>query len=341
METKSNSEKFDVSKISHELILDYSPQYLSKGSEHLVYEIPENDTIVVKVSLDVLKKILDYNREYNFDPQTLQKKLEPFISEYIQNEIKRFEQLKEYFGEEHVLLQQKFPLEIPITQEIVNEMFPENPPVVEKTTLAVVTLQEKVDLQSQEYVSPTSKYAEFKDDISLVEYHSLNQSYFLCTAKNDADSLELFYTLQSNPHLQEVFSIIKINPDLSNELKLFVEKAIHYTNETQETLDLAGELNVVIVKQNGEWKFKLLDALYPKPQPIIPNALKGFSDLVKKNTIEKAQRSDVLNTVNYIRTINGLAHILGIEKRIDIIPEEMKDLIDFERLLRALHSEKN
>ena len=42
-----------------------------------------------------------------------------------------------------------------------------------------------------------------------------------------------------------------------------MEKAVQYTNDTDQILDLAGSKNVVFLPKEGGWEYLLVDAVYP------------------------------------------------------------------------------
>ncbi len=50
--------------------------------------------------------------------------------------------------------------------------------------------------------------------------------------------------------------------------------------------------------------------------------------------IDGGERNILMNTFNYVRTINGLAEQLGLEERINIVPEGMRrEVIDFFKVI--------
>jgi len=122
---------------------------------------------------------------------------------------------------------------------------------------------------------------------------------------------------------------------LKESLKDFVEKCICYTEETGEFLDLAGSNNVIFTKKDHKWSYRLLDALYPIGR-LVKKAKSAFLKISVGNELTKEDKNYLLNTLNYVRLINGLADLLGIHKRINIVPEVMVgDKIDLLEILRT------
>ena len=53
------------------------------------------------------------------------------------------------------------------------------------------------------------------------------------------------------------------------------------------------------------------------------------------NEIDNYEKNVLLNVFNFVRTVNGLAEQIGIQKRITIVPEGMPQLpIDFLKLIQ-------
>ena len=47
--------------VAHALVSKHNPQYLRRGSEHVVYEVPAHPEIVVKASMESIKVTLQDN----------------------------------------------------------------------------------------------------------------------------------------------------------------------------------------------------------------------------------------------------------------------------------------
>ena len=53
----------------------------------------------------------------------------------------------------------------------------------------------------------------------------------------------------------------------------------------------------------------------------------------------RVEKSMVLNTVNFVRAMNGLARWLGVDQAISIVSEEAKGKVDYLTLLRSALSD--
>ena len=94
--------KYEFDQIEHELISKYQPKFLAKGGEHIIYEIPEHPDIVVKAETGLLEKIIEWNAEHGLPIDSLPEEFKPRIHEYLKQEATRHQELKKYFGADHV-----------------------------------------------------------------------------------------------------------------------------------------------------------------------------------------------------------------------------------------------
>lgn len=322
---------YEVKEMESPVIEHYQPQYLAQGGEHIVYQIPDHPNVVAKVLADSVRTVIGTNAERGLPADTLTDELRESGAEYIKKESDRFSKLKDVFGKEHVLNQKKSIAKLPINEKILEELFHGNPPAHPEEVYGIVVVQEAAqEFRDKNRLTVVSGYAE-KSDINPELYHSVNAKLLL----GEDVSKEEFLELQSNNHLVKLLEKSESDDSLKKAIKDFVVHAIEYTEKTGETLDLAGSDNVIFFDKDGTWNYKLVDALYPQRSDMIERTKNAIEQIQMMGITEPQNTNILMNSLNYIRTINGLAGLLGVEKRIKIIPEDddIKDL-DFLSLIK-------
>ena len=107
-----------------------------------------------------------------------------------------------------------------------------------------------------------------------------------------------------------------------------------YTQKTEEIFDLAGQDNIVFSKKGETWIYTLVDTLYPGEKMIGKTKI-ILLKLSMGNEIDSYERNVLLNVFNFVRTVNGLAEQMDIQKRISIVPEGMTQLpINFLKVIQ-------
>jgi hypothetical protein len=130
-----------------------------------------------------------------------------------------------------------------------------------------------------------------------------------------------FLHVQSNDMLDALVERAKEDPALAESLKEVVERAITYTRETGEILDIIGQDNILFAQIDGKWTYRIIDGLYPRNPKMIDDAQAAILKLSRGAGVDEVEQNILMNTFNYIRTINGLAEQLHIKDRIIIAPE--------------------
>ncbi len=341
---------FDASDIEHKRIGRFQPQFLGIGGEHVVYGLPDYPDYVVKVEGGTLLKFLAL--ETNGVKPTNQEIFERLISEQ-----ERIRELRLYFGEEHTLAQSKHFLKIPVNQRILTELEKRynrnriNSSDLERFTgdevQTVVSIQERCPgLNDPNKLSLHAGYAEkLKESNSpefRIPYDRLTRTTIV-DLNEEEGPVEPTDLMVVHPEGSEILIKAETDSRLQIALRDFVQRAINYTNNTAETLDLAGIDNVIFYQNTqGDWDYKLIDALYPSPPPEegrIDEARDIITNVVSSgpNSIAKPYTNILMNALNYTRFINGLASVLEIRDRIDIKPRTDHEL-DPEDLKRAIKS---
>lgn len=326
---------YELDKVEHELVSKYQPKFLAKGGEHIVYEVPGHPDIVVKVSTGLLKRVIDWNAEHGQPIDSLPAEIEPRAREYLKEEAARYQQLKKYFGADHVPSQKEFLVKIPVTENILNALYEGNPPATTNEAWSVVMVQKRVEaLSDPERLAIVAGYAE-NSEVSEDLYRHATEHFVL--GKNPEEKMEKdkFLEIQSHNDLKALLEKSEGDENLRESLKELIEKIITYTEETGEIFDLAGQDNIVLSQKDGKWTYSLIDTRYPGESKMVEKAKIALLKLSVGNEIYEHEKNVLLNIFNFVRTVNGLAEQMGAQKRINIIPEGMtQEQLDFLKIIR-------
>jgi len=344
---------FSLDKVEHEAVDKYHPQVLDKGGEHVVYTVEGHRDVVVKVATGPLKDTLDkifykkyqktHHKERAVSRQDFQETIfdeKDIMKKDIASGVKRYERMREWFGKEHVLPQRRVIAEVPLTKEIIDELYENKSPGFIDKVKAIITVQKYTkEVNDPEHLAIVSGYAEQGGVPEKMYSKATQHLIFGKTPEQKIDQKELL-KVQSTLDLKKLFSALEKNEEIKKALKEFVIKAIAYSQETGEILDIAGHDNIIFYKKDhdkkeGAWTHLLIDAIYPGSPDIIDKSKEVLSAISSGQTIGVNEKIILLNSFNYIRTINGLAEQLGVEERIQIAPEGMKEEhIDFLKIIK-------
>ena len=330
-----NSDIYEVNSLEHELISKYQPKFLAKGGEHIVYEAPEHPNVVVKVATELVKKIIDWNVEHNQPIDSLSPEVKFYAQEDLKQELKRYKQLKKYFGREHVLLQRKFLVKVPITEKILNAMYDGKAPITGNEVWAIMMIQKRAEeLNDPKHETLVAGYSEM-EDVSPAQYNEVTEHLVFGKDHDQKMEREQLLAVQSNEYLESLVKRSENETGLQEALKDMIERAIAYTEETGEALDLAGTDNVAFFQKVGMWTYRLVDALYPDEKNMVNKTKIALLKLSTGASIDKGEENILMNMLNYVRTINGLAEQFGVVGRINVVPEGMKlGTLDFSKIIR-------
>ena len=154
-------------------------------------------------------------------------------------------------------------------------------------------------------------------------------------------AIDEWYTHQCDPSFRELIGKMQHDPLLKDLLYSFTENAIEYANEEGEILDGIGRHNLIVVQDNDDWNIHMLDPLMPRPMML--DCTRVMLEQYAKNQPPVIRDLAVhANTFNFVRTINGLAMLLGIPDRIRLMPEALRGKRtwkDFDPLLKEMAME--
>lgn len=320
-----------------ELIQKYQPRFLARGGDHLVYEVEDHPDIVLKASTYRIKDILSTNLD-----EAAERELEQEV--YEENE--RVRLLRLFFGADHTIPERRYLMKVPITMDLLEAVFendwkgrkPPEAPLDEVWTVVIV--QRKV-----EEISDTNhlslNFGNFVEErqppISADKYKKLNDTFVLGRSSSETDGIPSALEGQDGStrhNLDNVIEKAKNDPELKKKLEEFVRATIDYAQETGNILALAGEDNVILFQKDGQWNYLLVDAIPVHSEPVFALSKKTLEKVMANEPIDNHERNLLMKTLNFVRTVNGLAEFLGIDDRLDIIPERHADAdIDFQKIL--------
>jgi hypothetical protein len=321
---KITPEEFEFEGVENDLAKKYQPKFIDQGGEHIVYEIPDHPDVVIKVAKESLKSVIDFNIEHGQPVDSLPKEIQIRAREYLKKEAERYQQLKKYFGSDHVLAQKKVLLKVPVTESILTHVYEGKAPATNGEAWSITMIQERAhELSDPEHLTLVAGYAEQ----GKIEAEAYNQATeHLVFSKDPGTRLDEndFLAIQSNADLKLLLKEAENDNELMGALREVIEKTIVYTEETGEILDLIGENNLTFSRKDEKWTYRLIDALYPRESKMIEKTKAILLKLSAGIEIEDDEQNILMNALNFVRTINGLAEQLSIQKRINIVPEGMK-----------------
>lgn len=337
-------ESYTVAPGEHPLYEKYQPKFLKSGGQHLVYTIPDHPKIVFKVRYDVLEKYLpQYRVAEPSDRSAIEKRL--FAHTDLEKE--KLTRMEKYFGKEHMVRERLNVMKLPFSESLLRDILQEKAFAVENETIefpVLTRIQEKLEIDPSRVLDICAGYAEKnipEDEESKRSYREGSERWVLNGSSGGFFDVRLFEKSQRSPSLNRLIPHALSRPELRAALEDFLKKAIAYGMETGEILDLAGSNNVIVAEENGTVKYTIVDGVYPGNDR---RALKrGYEALLKggvqKEDLDPDEMAILSDTLNYVRSINGMAEALGLEERIRFSNDGgEKKPVDWERLRELLAS---
>ncbi len=309
----------------------YKPKLIGKGGEHLVFSLEGKPDLVAKVNTRSIERFYP-TTIHNADP------LHGYHNRwkaYLDDHRERRMALREAFGAEHVLTQKVFLAKVPFVMEMkfaLNQLAEQNGGIAPKQVWAIVNLQKKSELIGQSGVeSVAAGYAERQDDVDDKFYTEVTEKLL-----NGEGVPEHLFRLIQGTRMTGLLDAMKSDADIQKTVKEFAEGAIRFTQHPPHAcIDLAGEGNVVIGKKRGKVDFEIVDPFAGKlTLEQVQNAWRRFA---AHQPFQGWDRNVLLNGINYLRAINGLAALSGSAARLPLLPEGVQlNRLEGRRLLQEL-----
>ena len=307
------------------LIGHYKPEFLGEGAEHAVFEIAGHPNIVAKIRTGEGAQIIRYNHENAMPPDMLDEKVKKDIERIMKEDEGRFLLLKEYFPDSF-LNERQTVMQIPMTNELAKTLFGQTIPAFERldsyTIPMRVRFQERIPqgAQKPEATDLKFRYLE-RRPISAGMYERLSG-----VLDGKITGEEYFSSYEEG---EKMIKTLRENDGAKKALRDFVKRAIEYSEDTGEALDLAGQHNVILFDDKGTWRVILPDGMYPQ-KDLWSDAREVAEAYTTHHDLNSHDANVLMNGMNYARTINALADVVGIKERLFIsrgtIPGTAMDL---------------
>jgi len=328
-------ERFTLDAVEHDLVTRYQPKFIAKGGEHIVYDIPEHQGVVVKVATEALRGILEWNMTHGLPADSLEEEVKSAVQDFLKREGVYHQQLKQYFGAEHVPGQKEALIKIPVTQDILKVVCREGVIPEINEAWSVITIQKRVEAMNDPHrFSLVTGYAE-KEGVRADVYKKITDRLVFEQGTEEKLDKEEFLSVQSPDSLRALLSASETDENVHKLLRELIEKIIIYTEDTGEILDLAGQDNVIVYQKEDKISYSLVDARYPGDNRVMDKTVAILIKLSLGTEIDEHEKNLLLNGLNFVRTVNGLAELLGIDKKIHVVPQSVKvSSVDFLEMLR-------
>lgn len=159
------------------------------------------------------------------------------------------------------------------------------------------------------------------DECSVDVYEDMNAA--LLDSKDILPvNRDFFLRFQASHQLQTLLEQSEVDPGLREALCSFVRHGIAYANDTGEMIDCRGTNNIVFFWKNGAWTYRIIDAFLPKEFsiPAAQEAVRRLRDNPEAH-VDPTEMTMILNVLNFVRTMNGMAKLLGLPDRINFLKE--------------------
>lgn len=327
------TERIPTYDIGSNFIDEYHPSLIGRGGEHLVFSLEGKPDIVAKVDLASIDRFYGKSLDGQNPLKGYMHRAKAFMEERRQLRMG----LKQAFGVEHVLSQKMFFAKVPFTPEMrfeLRHLQERTVGIAPASVWSLVEIQKRSKLIGKPDVeSVTGGYAEWSADTLPVElYASLTQSLL----NGEPVSKQDFKQVQGRQMLN-LLERVDQEKEWEECLREFVQGAITFTKNTQGTcIDLAGGENVVIGKPDAgsPVTFEVIDPL-PTTTCTIEMVQEAWRKYLLKQPISGPEQNRILNGMNYLRTINGLASYVDAPERLSFLPEGAS--IDIEQGKRLIN----
>lgn len=330
------------------LLEKYRPTFIGSGGNSIVYTIEGHPDIVAKLNFNEL--LADHEKAHIESHQPASDTLDTTIINELQksfaSEQQRNAALKKYFGKEHMVPARSYIVKLPISARILQQLYYND---MEASALddvsevwTVVNIQKKVAAIAEgSHLSMESGYAELNDENELLAhvdttlYKTVTQNMLHPNTQPviDVDVVKQFLKTQ-HPTITRLLEESEHDKHIQDICREIVRKAITYTKETGEILDLFGPDNLVISNNQNIIEYVLPDVVFFTDN-MVAETQSSIRTLIEKGEISFEDTLNILNGVNYVRFINSLSHILGLHNYIELLPQDIDDTdIDYLELFR-------
>lgn len=327
----------------HVAALKYRPEFLAKGGEHLVYDIPGNPDVVVKANALSIGEGLAYAEALGVDADSDNPRYVRFLNERVAYKRKMQTALRTHFGREHVVPQKYFVANIPLPQDFDTVLEPfvgfqfNDIPQHTDNAKGIVAVQERVpELKRSDRLTPVGinverkQLSKMRNDGHLLHLYDTVTTGLMSAESTQTSELkpEDFRRLLSSPSLDTILESAEQDAELREMLRDFVERAASFAEETGETIDLAIDNTIFYKQEDGTWTYRIVDGLFGLATNVIDNGKEAMLKARLGQPITEIERNALIQSVNFTRAINGIGKLVGAKKFFTFIePDEETDVL--------------
>lgn len=283
----------------------YGLKFMGIGAENICFEVEGSSRKLIKVNLHTLRlkvlQLLNDPRLKDISISSLEQ--EENIVEYQEQE----KNIKDVFGEEHVLNRGVFRKKIPLNKELILNIL----------TKEERSLADKLNQDNEyeiEMLVHTQLIAQELKNKRL--HHTEDFATDLITSTNFKSSKNIDEALEKiRGIVNSEFIIEKVNNfKYGSVIEEITKKIIKYVKKTGLMLDIFGPNNITMfTEMDGKVNFHLTDVILPGP-------LKNWNKNIKDDKNFELLR----HTYTFYYSLSNLAERIGIEEKL-----ELQDLIYF------------
>lgn len=256
------------------------------------------------------------------------------MKEALQREAAFMTALRRSFPASHLLTTRATLRDVPVTPEVAKAILEHNtladlapastirvPTIVhyQETIPEAARTEKKEEGHNPDVHSFGFRYVE-RYDIPVSEYQRLNRMAFSEEEPFDASLFYKFLHVGTIHLLEEAAQ----DHELADVLRDLTRRLMAFTVNTHEMLDMAGGGNVRVYRnEEGKWTYLIVD---PFGENEWTGARTAAERLLASDPIDQRSSNDLLNATNYARTLNGMAKMLGMKERLDLLPGHPHEL---------------
>ena len=333
--------------LGYKRALHYRPEYLSKGGEHLVYDMPDHPDVVVKLNVKSVGDALDLAERLHIKVDSDDPTFVDELEKRLGHRRKMQEALRRSFGREHVVPQKYFLVDAPMPLEIKDSLesmrdfeqwkLPEKIP---PTAKAVVAVQPRLKELAGPHLSPTVRSLEGSKLMPKILYDRDRKKSYLhlmegLMSAEDAEAMNInreeFTSLIGSYDLTKLLQEAESDTELKAVLLDFVEHAVDFAERTDEILDLAHDNVIFFHDASGHWTYLIVDGIYGLQKETLKLGKSAFFKAAwpfDPRKLTDAEGNAIVKAISFTRAINGIGKLVGANKFYTLVPHGENAALD-------------
>lgn len=296
---------------AREVILHYTPTFIGEGTSHIVYALPNHPEYVVKVHKMSVRMIqAGLERRGITAPNA---EVIASVKAKMQKDEAVRQQLADYFPAQHLLRERLCLLQVPLPTVKAADG---TRGVEERLVWSLARLQRRLPEATGERLSlDIGAYPERKGekDLSLETYWGVTDAL----VQGQPATVDQMVTL--HPGLKPFVDTLLRQPAIAAEATDFVRRTISFAKGTGKIFDLRGKDNVVFQQEDMTvWNYYLVDVFLDN-HTHLEFALQALEKTRQDERLTDQECNQLLIAVNFVRMLNGLASLLGVDERFPVL----------------------